>query len=212
MNEKLNSSAEQIIYLDLLQQLKKLDFKKAAIYKNLPTQPKGEIVIESFSRSYLVSQEEVTVDDGGSISIKQKLAVVSYLLSESTGAPAFEFIPFSHLGGYNIGREQHASRSIKQPLLQRFGDNYELLAQAALKIGGSYQESTISGKNVWLFHAFPNLLVQIIFYERDEEFPADINVLFDSKSLDYFGMKCLGFLPGYFTSTLLDAASDIELK
>lgn len=208
MNDKINVSGEEKIYLDLLQQLNSVDLKKTAARKDLPLQTNGDVVIESFARSYLVSQEGVTVSDGKSISSKQKLAVVSYLLSESTGLPAFDFIPFGHLGGFNLGREQHSNKNIKQSILNRFSDDYKLFAQAALKIGGKQQESDSPDKHVWWFNAFPNLLIQTIFYERDEEFPADVQVLFDSKALDYFGMKCLGFLPGYFTSTLIDAASD----
>lgn len=207
MNEKLNISGEENIYLDLLQQLKNVNLKKRAASKDLAIQPNGEVLIESFARSYLVGQDGVTVTDGKSISSKQKLAVASYILSKSTGPPAFDFIPFSHLGGFNIGREQHFNKSVKQPILSKFSDDYELFAQAAVKIGGVEKDSGTPNKHVWLFHAFSNLLIQIIFYERDEEFPADLQILFDSKALDFIGLKCLGFLPGYFTRTLIDAAS-----
>lgn len=209
MDERLNTSGDEKIYLDLLQQLRTVDLKKAAAIKNLPLQSNGEVLVESFARGYLISQVGVAVNDERSVSLKQKLAVISFFLSESTGLPAFDFIPFEQLGGFNIGREQHANKSVKQPLLKIFGDDYDLFTKAALKIGGKHQESTIPDKNVWLFNAFPNLLIQLVFYERDEEFPADVNVLFDSKALDYFGTKCLGFLPGYFTSTLIGAASDL---
>lgn len=208
MDDKTSISGEEKIYLDLLQQLKILDLQKVAASKGLPLQPTGDILVESFAHTYLVSQDGVTANDDKPINSKQKLAVISYILSDCSGPPAFDFIPFSHLGGFNIGREQHADKNIKKPLLKRFGDDYELFTQAALKIGGTQHEETVPGKNVWLFHVFPNLIIQVIFYERDEEFPADIQVLFDSKALDYFGMKCLGFLPGYFTSALIDAASD----
>ncbi len=207
MNENLTISGEEKIYRELLEQLGNVDLKQTAAHKDLPLQANGEVVIKSFARNYLVRNEGISVSDEKSISLKQKLAVISYLLSESTGSPAFDFVPFGHLGGFNIGREQHADKNIKQPLLKKFGDDYELFAGAALQIGGSRQESDSTDKYVWLFQAFANLLIQVTFYERDEEFPADIQVLFDSKALDYFGMKCLGFLPGYFTGTLMDAAS-----
>lgn len=208
MHEEPNISGEEKIYQTLLQQLGNTDLKKTAARKDLPLQENGDIVVKSLTRNYLVSEKGVAVNDGVLVSTKQKMAVVSYFLSESTGEPSFDFISFGHLGGFNIGRERHANKSIKLPLVKRFGDDYELFAQAALKIGGVPQEGTDPGKNVWLFHLFPNLLIQVIFYECDEEFPADIHVLFDSKALDYFGMKCLGFLPGYFTGALIEAASD----
>lgn len=59
----------------------------------------------------------------------------------------------------------------------------------------------------WMFYAFAQLPISLIYYERDEEFPTDVQVLFDKKALDFIGLKCLGFLPDYFVSTLLQAAS-----
>lgn len=205
MNDDHNISGEEKIYLELLHQLGAVNLKATAAEKALSLQENGEVLVRSFGRNYFIGQKDITVDDGGLLSLKQKLAVLSYFLSESTGAPANDYVPFGHLGGFNIGREKHAEKSIKQPLLKNFGDDYELFSRNALKIGGTQQEGS-SGKHLWLFYAFFNLPIQVIFYENDEEFPADIQVLFDSKALDYFGTKCLGFLPGYFTTTLIDAA------
>jgi hypothetical protein len=44
-----------------------------------------------------VSQDGITANDGNTISFKQKLAVISYLLSEYAGPPAFDFVPFGTL-------------------------------------------------------------------------------------------------------------------
>ncbi len=196
------------IYFGLLQQLSKEDLEKRAAVKDLPVQSDGKILVKSFARRYLVCHEGVTAFDAGPVSFQQKLAVVSYLLSGGAGEPAFEFVPFGHLGGFNIGRDQHAIKSLKQPIIEKFSDNYDLFAKAALKIGGIQKESGTPGKHVWLFHAFPKLPINLTFYERDEEFPADVQVLFDNKALDFLGLKCLGFLPGYFTNTLLEAGSE----
>lgn len=207
MDENKDLKGNEKIYFELLQQLRKEDLAKRAAVKDLPVQPDGKVLVKSFARRYLVFHEGVTAFDSGPVSFQQKLAVVSYLLSNGAGEPAFEFVPFGHLGGFNIGRDQHAIKSLKQPIIENFGDNYELFSKAALKIGGIQKESGSPGKYVWLFHAFPKLPINLTFYERDEDFPADVQVLFDNKALDFLGLKCLGFLPGYFTSTLLDAAS-----
>ncbi len=208
MDENKDLKGNEKIYFDLLQQLSKEDLEKIAAAKDLPVQSDGKVFVKSFARRYLVCHEGVTAFDAGPVSFQQKLAVVSYLLSDGAGEPAFEFVPFGHLGGFNIGRDQHAIKSIKQPIIEKYSDNYELFAKAALKIGGIQKESGTPGKYVWLFYAFPKLPINLTFYERDEEFPVDVQVLFDNKALDFMGLKCLGFLPGYFTSTLLGAASE----
>lgn len=209
MDEKKDLKGNEKIYLDLLQQLSKEDLEKRASIKDLSVQSHGKVLVQSFAKRYLVCHEGVTADDVGPVSFQQKLAVVSYLLSDGAGEPAYEFVPFGHLGGFNIGRNQHAIKNLKQPIIEKFSDHYELFAKSALKIGGIQKESGTPGKYVWLFHAFPKLPINLTFYEHDEEFPADVQILFDNKALDFMGLKCLGFLPGYFTSTLLDAASEL---
>ena len=188
-------------------QLSREDLEKRAVLKDLSTQPDGRIIVASFARNYLVGGEGVTALDAGPVSFQQRLAAVSYLLSDGSGNPTLNFVPFGHLGGFNIGRDRHGDQSLKQPILKKFSDNYELFAEAALRIGGIQKEKDTFGKHIWLFHAFPKLPIQLTFYESDEEFPADVHVLFDSKALDFMGMKCLGFLPDYFTTTLLGAVS-----
>lgn len=207
MDENKDLKGNEKIYSDLLERLSREDTEKKASAKDLPVQSDGTVLVKSFAREYLVSHEGVVAVDAGPVSFQQKLAVVSYLLSEGKGEPGLEFVPFGHLGGFNIGRDQHAIKNIKQPILEKFSDNYDYFTKAALKIGGLQKESDASSKYIWLFHAFSKLPITLIFYERDEEFPADVQVLFDSKALDFMGLKCLGFLPGYFTSTLLEAAS-----
>ena len=208
MDENKDFKGNEKIYSDLLQQLSKEDLEKIAAAKDLPVQSDGKVLVKSFAWRYLVCHKGVTAFDAGPVSFQQKLAVVSYLLSDGAGEPAFEFVPFGHLGGFNIGRDQHAIKSIKQPIIEKFSDNYELFAKAAIKIGGIQQESGTPGKYIWLFHAFPKLPISLIFYERDKEFPADVQILFDNKALDFMGLRSLGFLPVYFTSTLFDAASE----
>ena len=195
------------IYADLLQQLGSEDLGKKAAIKDLPVQSDGSVVVASFARDYRVSGQGVTAMDEGPVSFEQKLAVVSYLLSDGTGEPARTFVPFGSLGGFNIGRDHHALKNLNQPIIEKFGDNFERLAKAALKIGGIQKESSEAGKHGWLFHAFPKLPISLTYYEGDEDFPADVQVLFDQKALVFLGLSCLGFLPGYFTTTLLEAAS-----
>lgn len=209
MSEKKDGRGQEKIYQDLLQDLHNLNLRKVAKQKGLVVQENGDVVVESFARNYLVNKNGIVASDGLPATFGQKLAVISYLLSDSAGPPTFDFVPFSHLGGFNIGREQHANKNVKQPILDRFGDNADLLAKAALKIGGTQEESDTTGKHIWLFRAVPDLLIQIIFYEADEEFPADVQILFDSKALDLLGLTCLGFLPSYFVHSLIEAASDL---
>jgi hypothetical protein len=205
MDQKEEASGHEKIYGDLLDRLQRADVSELARRKDLPLRPDGKVVVKSFGRVYFVCPEGVMSADAGPVSIKQGLAVTSYLFSKGEGEPSNEFVPFGRLGGFNIGRGHHDGKSLKTPILSKFGDDYDLLARAARKIGGIEEESTSQTEHVWLFHAFPKLLLRLIFHERDNDFPADVHVLFETKAFDFFGFECLGFLPDYFTSTLFEA-------
>jgi len=203
-------TATDRIYLDLLQRLGGSDLTAIAVAKDLPLEPGHRLRVKSFARSYLLDRSGVTAVDAGPVSFQQKLAVLSYALSEGAGEPSFEFVPLGRLGGFNIGRDRFDDRGLKRPLLARFADDYDLLARASLRLGGIEKEGGRSGEHVWLFHAFPKIPIQLTFHERDEDFPADVHVLFDSRALDFLGLECLGFLPAHFAESLLTAAAAVD--
>lgn len=199
---KLEDNAHEKIYADLLSCLKNIDLIKVANEKNLQVKDE-KILLPSFARLYQISHHGVSAIDKKPVTFLQKLAVVSYVLSDGKGYAAYEFVPFSELGGYNIGREQHAIKAIKKRILNKFGNNYRLFEKASWKIGGLKKKES-QDKHVWLYYAFPNVPILASFYEADEEFPADVQVLFDIRSLDFLGLKCLGFLPDYFVTSLIE--------
>jgi len=201
-------AANERIYATLLSQLGASDLGELAARKELSLKSGGVVEVLSFGRLYHASQGGVVKADGGEAGFKERFAIVNYLLSEGSGEPSGEFIPFGSLGGFNIGRQRHEDRSLKGPILARFADDYPALAAAAESIGGVEERGDSSSEHRWRFSVFPQLPISLTFYERDMDFPPDATILFDSRALDFLGLSCLGFLPDYFTSTLLEAAAE----
>ncbi|GAB4257026.1 DUF3786 domain-containing protein [Deferrisoma sp.] len=196
------------IFLDLLERLKHADLERLAARKGLKPRPDGKVLIESLGASYLVDRGGVQRLDGGPVRPKEGLAVLGYLFSPGTGEPAGEFVPFRLLGGFNLGRATHELRRLKVALLARFGNDYASFAAVARKVGGIEEEAPGAGQHAWQFPVFPKLLVKLVFNEADEDFPPDIHLLFDARALEFFGFECLGFLPDYFVSKLIEVARE----
>lgn len=205
-NPSISPAAHEKIYADLTEKLANADLPTLAVRKDLNPCADGKIEIPSLGERYLVGRGVVESAGGEPVAPKTGLAVVSYLLSAGTGEPSGEFVSLGRLGGFNVGRANHEERSLKGPLLQRFGDDVELLARAVPTLGGVEEEGSSPGQRSWRFDLFPKLPLRLIHHAADEDFPAEINVLFNSRALEFFGFECLGFLPGYFISALLGAA------
>ncbi len=87
-----------------------------------------------------------------------------------------------------------------------FAGKTEQLRRACEKTGGR-EPSVSAGADVcWQFDVFPCFPVQFRFWDRDEEFPAKIQLLWDRNSLQFMHYETLYYVLGVLLSKLLDAA------
>jgi hypothetical protein len=97
-----------------------------------------------------------------------------------------------------------------KPLLREFGDDYDKFQSAALQLGGVPEGASSDGGQRWIFEVLPKIPVRLVFYQADDEFPADIQMLFDRSALRFMEFECLAFLSGCFTKALIMAARNVE--
>lgn len=85
------------------------------------------------------------------------------------------------------------NRNLPDPLLTPFAAKFsgktERLADACKALGGSPLKK---GDISWQFEAFPQISLQLIFWDADEDFPAQVQVLFDSHVTDFLHFETTG--------------------
>lgn len=85
------------------------------------------------------------------------------------------------------------SRNMPDPLLEpfaaRFSGKVKLLDEACERLGGTRLSK---GDVSWQFAAFPQIPVQLVFWDADEDFPAQAQVLFDQRVTDYIHFETTG--------------------
>lgn len=82
-------------------------------------------------------------------------------------------------------------KRVEMPLLNTYGDNPEGFEKACERSGGL---EVPMGDLAYQFQAFPNIPVTYIYWNGDEEFPASVQVLFDSSIKDYLPLEDIVFL------------------
>ena len=73
------------------------------------------------------------------------------------------------------------------------------------QLGGLEEESQM-GKHLWKFIILPKIPLKIIFYDADEEFPVDIQIMLDKTALQFLEFECLAFMVGCFVRALIKTA------
>ena len=82
-------------------------------------------------------------------------------------------------------------KRVEMPVLNAYGENPEGLEKAC---EGSDGLEVPMGDMAYQFQAFPNIPITYIYWNGDEEFPASVQVLFDSSIKDYLPLEDIVFL------------------
>jgi hypothetical protein len=184
------------IYTSLLPKLKNCDIVKQAERLNL--RPEGDgAVAEFLGRRYKITNSGVDVIDGGKpVHINNRSLLIYYILSEGGNEPKFSFVPVNRLTGMIDGRNvQDGGWFIGRDLLRESKGSYAAFAAAAQKMGGEYI-GKLGGGECWQFIILPKIPVRLLFFEADQEFPAELQFQFDETAPYYMDFECLAFLSG----------------
>ncbi|MDR1110042.1 MAG: DUF3786 domain-containing protein [Deltaproteobacteria bacterium] len=191
-----------------LENLAKIDLKAQAEALGLAIDGQGRAVADFLGRKLLLDNGSVASADGRPVPIDAQSVVAHYLASRGRAELTGQFVPIGRLTGIGVTGGS-PSENLAKPLADKFGDRYGLFAQAAPKIGGRHQGRSQAGAQAWDF-GLPRLPARIEFFEADDEFPAEIKVLFDTSANQFVSYECLELYTMCLVVDLLLAAGLIS--
>lgn len=132
----------------------------------------------------LLGQEYTIVHPGGGIESpdNHQVTIITHILilhylTNAIGSPlSGELVAYKDIPGGDKYFSVFKKR-VEMPVVNAYGDNPEGFAEACMGLGG---EEVKMGDKAFRFQAFPRVPIIYIYWKGDEEFPASIQVLFDS--------------------------------
>lgn len=106
------------------------------------------------------------------------------------------WVPNSVLDG-RVTRNTNMPDPLLDPFARKWSGKCQQLKEACQQAGGMEFDK---GDLAFQFTAFPFIDVQLIFWDEDEDFPAQVQVLFDQRVTDYIHCETTGCV----TADLLD--------
>jgi hypothetical protein len=191
------------IYLGLISKLSELDFQESADRLGLEYVD-GGVQVCFLKREYRISSDGVEPLDGQPVNVNNRSVLLYYLLSKGQGDPENCYIPFESIPRM-IGGLHAQNRLMNTPLERYFGNDYVKFSEAALKLGG-IQDKPQVGKHLWRFDVLPKIPVQLVFYEADDDFPAEMQIMLDRTAIQFLEFECLAFMVGCFVRALIKTA------
>lgn len=142
------------------------------------------ISVEYLRQPYVVSLDDGEITSQGheaTVTIREKLLILHYLLTAKGTPPLRKIITFQELPEGHVYYPTFLKRAV-QPLVSNFGSEPGLLLPEVEKLGGVSVEL---GDAAVRIHAFPCVPITIALWKGDEEFEARGSILFDAGIPDY---------------------------
>ena len=190
------------IYENLIEYLQNTDIATSAKHLDLALNDAGEAKVPFLDVTYLISNEGVRRSDGKGFKEAIGSVLIHYILKGSSSRPAGNFINFAELAGPLFKQSSYSSSALERPIIKRFKGRVPELFEVAASYGGRNGGEAGLGSVSLIFDLLPHILLQLIFYDRDDEFPARATLLFDLNSTQFIDFEVLAVLVTIFVQAL----------
>ena len=172
------SSNYEKLCLQWAETIRKADFDRLCTLLPELRRNGNTISVVHFGRTFLLDCATglITAADGGDATIYERLNIYTLLGYCREGAALTgEWVPFRSVPGASPFAPAF-DKTVLRPFADTFTGKVDRLRAAAEALGGVALHHSDAG---YLIHAFSCIPMKFLFWEGDEEFPSQANILFD---------------------------------
>jgi len=165
---------------------------------------KGVLLLPLLGAEYTIDWPELSIafPDGSRCPEELEILILDYLARSDGSPPAGAWIGFQELPDGAFYRSAFQGYSGDR-LVRDLGADGDLFRRAAAASGGA---PVPMGDAAFAFRALPNVLLAVVWWDGDDEFPANATVLFDRIAGVYLPTDGLAILGRMLCSGLAKAA------
>lgn len=202
LTESTNIGGHKWIYQDLVGRLANADIAAAAQRLGLAMNDAGKIEVPFFGAAYQVSREGVRRSDGKKFPDAMGSALIHYVLKGSCCRPKGQFVTLAELAGPLFKHGGYSGSALERPIIKRFQGHVPELLAAVASIGGHQGGDAGLGAVSLIVELLPHVPLQLVFYDRDDEFPARATLLYDANATQMIDFEVLAVLVTVFVQYL----------
>jgi hypothetical protein len=171
--------------------LRFLEMDQSQLKEKLPELKKeGDyLILELFDKKFGIHQQTgliITFDDGKPAPIVSQLNIYTLFGFVSPQAKFQDnWVPFRELRGASPFTKAFEN-NVLEPFAETFSGQLDKLASACVKLGGVKLSHSDAGYQLNSFECIP---IRFLFWDGDDEFPAQSNILFDVSATDFIHVE-----------------------
>ncbi len=159
----------------------------------LLTDSRKEIMVEYLNQPYRITLPDIEVSLTNSeepVPLRDKILILHYLIRAKGTPISRKLITYKELPEGVSYFPTFFKRAVK-PIVDNFGTEPHLLADAAAKLGG---QKVNYGDIAVAINAFSKVPITFVLWRGDEELPSEGNILFDRTISDYLHVEDINVL------------------
>lgn len=131
------------------------------------------------------------------------ILLLRYLLQAGTGERQHTWLPYRDLKD-GAQFSSYIKAHIEDKIAETFAGKRAVLRERLTALGAAPSEGEMQGDLVLLVSPLPKLPVLCIFWDRDEEFPASFQFLFDGSAPAYLDLESLAVVLQYISMKVVE--------
>ncbi len=179
---------------DLMDSLKSFNIVKAADGLGLDCNESRQAKIIFLGRTYLIGRDGILAEDEGEVQLNHGSVLAGYILKRGNGEPAGKFVPLAGLTGMVSAQTNSFNNALESRIANYADQDPESFEETITKLGGKPGGEKGSGGKSWIIGILPKLPAQLILYKGDEEFPPEVQLLFDITAVNFLEFEFLAVL------------------
>lgn len=141
-------------------------------------------------------------ETGEDVPLWEKIITLHYLIHARGTSPSGNLVTYNDIPDGRLYYPNFIKRT-SELLLKAYGQNLEALVQAALHLGGVERPGL--GDYAVVIPALPRVAYVFVIWKGDQEFPPQVNVVFDQNIRDYLPAEDITVLANMIAVKLMKA-------
>lgn len=179
--------------------------EKLALYSGCTLDAEGNLHLALFGQEYVVTGGDFTVrraDSGQPVSSFTQCLILTYLVTADGTTPSGRWVSFRELPDGLFYAQAFQGYSGDR-LVRELAGGLVAFRRAAEALGG---EPLALGDAGYVFTVLPRIHLAVVYWQGDDEFPAQAQVLFEDTAIHYLPTDGLAILGSQLVGRLLRAA------
>ena len=170
---------------------------------------KGEsyaLELPYFTDFIIISKDSITKKDGSDLTRWEQVFIYNHMAQGGSKLPTGKWkglIEFPN----TVSKIKSMKEHVEKPLIKRFKAKSDELLTAAERLGGDDMTDEIRSADLaLLFRPLPRIPVMLMFWDEDldDDFDAEVKLLFDESILDHLDIESIMFLSERFRQLLCE--------